>query len=123
MDWVRWAFGNPFSDRPGMLTLTLILRARSAAFAGYVRKRSGVGVAMFAAMTGSFGFFAIFTISHLCGLLSLLVLAMMVTLGLFLTPHRRRNPGGARLARLEAQEARIARGGPRVPAPCERVAI
>ncbi len=103
MDWVRWAFGNPFSDGPGMLTLTLILRALSAAFAGFLRKRRGLGVAMFAAMIGSFGFFVIFTLTHRFGPLSLLGLAMMFALGLFVAPHRRRNPGGARLARLEPQ--------------------
>lgn len=83
MDWVRRAFGNPFSDRPGMLTLTLILLALSAAFAGFLRKRRGLGVAMLAAMIGSFGFFVIFTITHRFGPLSLLGLAMMFTLGLF----------------------------------------
>lgn len=124
MDWVRWAFGNPFSDRPGMLALTLILRALSAAFAGFLRKRRGLGFAMLAAMIGSFGFFVIFTITHRFGPLSLLGLAMMFTLGLFVALP---TVGVIRAALgwlgPNPREARIARGRPHAPAPCERVAI
>jgi len=124
MDWVRWAFGNPFSDGPGMLTLTLILRALSAAFAGFLRKRRGLGVAMFAAMIGSFGFFVIFTLTHRFGPLSLLGLAMMFTLGLIVALP---TVGVIRAALgwlgSNPREDRIAGGGPHAPAPCERVAI
>jgi hypothetical protein len=84
VDWLRWAFSNPFNDGPGMLTLALIVGGLSLWLGFFVRTMEWMGAAAMAAMVGSFFYFMVFTITHRFGPLSLMGLGMMFLLGMMI---------------------------------------